>query len=73
MVPKKGGIIVVKTSEDELLPTKVQTGFRVCIDHRCLNSATHKNHFPLPFVDQMVERLTGHDFYCLLDGYSGYN
>jgi len=45
----------------------------VCIDYRKLNSATRKDHFPLPFIDQMVERLAGHAYYCFLDGYSGYN
>jgi transposase InsO family protein len=38
-----------------------------------LNVATKKDHFPLPFIDQMVERLVGHEYYCFLDGYSGYN
>jgi hypothetical protein len=45
----------------------------VCIDYRKLNSATRKDHFPLPFIVQMVERLAGHAYYCFLDGYSGYN
>src|SRR5204863_8544601 len=35
--------------------------------------ATRRDHFPLPFIDQMLERLAGHDYYCFLDGYSGYN
>ena len=46
---------------------------RACIDYRKLNAATRKDHFPLPFVDQMLERLTGHEYYCFLDRYSGYN
>jgi len=45
----------------------------MCIDYRRLNQATRKDHFPLPFMDQMIERLVGQPFYCLLDGYSGYN
>ncbi|CAL8988123.1 unnamed protein product, partial [Prunus brigantina] len=49
------------------------TGWRVCIDYRKLNTATSKDHFPLPFIDQMLERLAGHSHYCFLDGYSGYN
>ena len=48
-------------------------GWRVCIDYRKLNKATRKYHFPLPFIDQMLDRLAGHEFYCFLDGYSGYN
>jgi hypothetical protein len=55
------------------VPTRIQSGWRVCIDYRKLNAATRKDHFPLPFIDQMVERLAGHKYYCFLDGYSGYN
>ncbi|KAM2141409.1 hypothetical protein ACFX1Q_007687 [Malus domestica] len=72
-VPKKSGVTVVKNSENELVPTRIQTGWRVCIDYRKLNATTRKDHFPLPFIDQMLERLAGHSFYCFLDGYSGYN
>ena len=43
------------------------------MDYRRLNKATRKDHFPLPFIDQMLDRLAGKDFYCFLDGYSGYN
>ncbi|CAN6707342.1 unnamed protein product [Malus baccata var. baccata] len=73
VVPKKSGVTVVKNTEDELVPTRIQTGWRVCIDYRKLNNTTRKDHFPLPFIDQMLERLAGHSFYCFLDGYSGYN
>ena len=73
VVPKKSGITVVKNEENELVPTRVQTRWRVCIDYRKLNAATRKDHFPLPFIDQMLERLSGHSHYCFLDGYSGYN
>ncbi|GJS76367.1 reverse transcriptase domain-containing protein [Tanacetum coccineum] len=68
-VPKKGGFTVV---ENELIPTRLVTGWRVCIDYRKLNEATRKDHFPLPFMDQMLERLAGNDYYCFLDGFSGY-
>nr|GFA37140.1 reverse transcriptase domain-containing protein [Tanacetum cinerariifolium] len=37
-----------------------------------LNEATRKDHFPLPFMDQMLERLAGNEYYCFLDGFSGY-
>ncbi|GKA66726.1 reverse transcriptase domain-containing protein, partial [Tanacetum coccineum] len=71
-VPKKGGITVVANEENELIPTRLVTGWRVCIDYRKLNEATQKDHFPLPFMDQMLERLAGNEFYCFLDGFSGY-
>ncbi|GJS84519.1 reverse transcriptase domain-containing protein [Tanacetum coccineum] len=71
-VPKKGGITVVKNEDNELIPTRLVTGWRVCIDYRKLNDATRKDHFPLPFMDQMLERLAGNEYYCFLDGFSGY-
>nr|GEY12852.1 DNA-directed DNA polymerase [Tanacetum cinerariifolium] len=71
-VPKKGGMIVIENDENELVPTRLVTGWRVCIDYRKLNEATHKDHFRLPFMDQMLERLTGNEYYCFLDGFSGY-
>ena len=44
----------------------------MCIDYRRLNEVTRKDHFPFPFIDQLLERVSGHPFYCFLDGYSGY-
>ncbi|XP_045831120.1 uncharacterized protein LOC123922450 [Trifolium pratense] len=73
VVPKKGGMTVVRNEKNELIPTRTVTGWRMCIDYRRLNSATRKDHFPLPFMDQMLERLAGQAYYCFLDGYSGYN
>ncbi|GJX96582.1 DNA-directed DNA polymerase [Tanacetum coccineum] len=72
VVPKKGGMTVVKNERDELIPQRTVTGCRVCIDYRKLNKATRKDHFPLPFIDQMLERLAGHEYHCFLDGFSGY-
>ncbi|GKC00945.1 reverse transcriptase domain-containing protein, partial [Tanacetum coccineum] len=71
-VPKKGGITVIKNEENELIPTRLVMGWRVCIDYQKLNDATRKDHFPLPFMDQMLERLAGNEYYCFLDGFSGY-
>ncbi|CAM8947563.1 unnamed protein product [Rhodiola kirilowii] len=62
VVPKKGGMT--------LIPTRTVTCWRMCIDFRKLNKATKKDHFPLPFIDQMLERLAKHDYFCYLDGYS---
>nr|GEZ66194.1 reverse transcriptase domain-containing protein [Tanacetum cinerariifolium] len=50
-VPKKGGMTVIKNDKNELVPTRLVTGWRVCIDYRKLNKATRKDHFPLPFMD----------------------
>ncbi|GJR85065.1 reverse transcriptase domain-containing protein [Tanacetum coccineum] len=70
--PKKGGITIVANEENELIPTCLVTRWRVCIDYRKLNEATRKDHFPLPFMDQMLERLAGNEFYYFLDGFLGY-
>lgn len=73
VVPKKGGMTVITNDKNELISTRTVTGWRMCIDYRRLNQATRKDHFPLPFMDQMLEKLSGQSFYCFLDGYSGYN
>nr|GEV45170.1 reverse transcriptase domain-containing protein [Tanacetum cinerariifolium] len=65
-------ITVVANENNELIPTRLVTGWRVCIDYRKLNDATRKDHFSLPFMDQMLERLAYNEFYCFLDGFSGY-
>jgi hypothetical protein len=71
-VPKKGGLTMVKNEKNELIPQRTVTGWRMCIDYRKLNKATKKDHFPLPFIDEMLERLASHTYFCFLDGYSGY-
>nr|GFA11338.1 hypothetical protein [Tanacetum cinerariifolium] len=62
-----------ETKSGEKLTTRPVAGWRVCIDYRKLNNATSKDHFSLPFIDQIVEKLSGQKFYCFLDGYSEYN
>nr|GEX08961.1 reverse transcriptase domain-containing protein [Tanacetum cinerariifolium] len=71
-VPKKGGFTVVENEDNELIPTRLFTGWRVCIDYRKLNEAIRKHHFPLPFMVHMLERLAGNKYYCFLDGFSSY-
>ena len=73
VVPKKGGTIVIINEKNELLQTRIVTGWRICIDYRRLNKVTRKDHFPLPFIDQMLDRLAGNEYFCFMDGYSGYN
>ena len=63
---------VIQNNKNELIPQRTVTGWRMCIDYRKLNTATKKDHFPLPFIDEMLERLAKHSF-CFLDGYSGYH
>ena len=47
--------------------------WRVCVDYRALNKATQKDHFPLPFIDQVLDNLACKRFFSFLDGFSGYN
>ncbi|GJX57550.1 reverse transcriptase domain-containing protein [Tanacetum coccineum] len=68
-VPKKGGIRVSTKKMSWCLKIKSQDLHRLS---KILNEATCKDHFPLPFMDQMLERLAGNEFYCFLDGFSGY-
>jgi hypothetical protein len=63
---------VVNNEKNELIPQRTVTGWRMCIDYRKLNKATKKDHFPLPFIDEMVERLADHAYFCFLDGYPGF-
>ena len=73
VVTKKGGFIVMRNEKNELIPIRTVIGWRVCIDYRKLNIATKKDHYPLPLIDKMLDRLAGHPYLCFLDGYSGYN
>ncbi|KAL4383034.1 hypothetical protein GQ457_15G020120 [Hibiscus cannabinus] len=66
-VPKKGGMTVVTNEVNDLLPTRTVTGWMICMDYRKLNKATKKDHFPLPFIDQMLDQLVGKAYYCFLD------
>ncbi|CAN6586191.1 unnamed protein product [Malus baccata var. baccata] len=67
-VPKKSGVTVVENAENELVPMRIQTGWRVCIDYRKINATTRKDHFPLPFLDQMLERLAGYNQIVIAPG-----
>jgi hypothetical protein len=71
-VPKKGGLTVVKNERNELIPQRTVIKWQICINYRKLNKATKKYHFPLPFIDEMLERLANHACFCFLDGYSGF-
>ena len=61
---------MIRNEKNELIHTRTVSGWRVCIDYRKLNTTTRKDHYPLPFIDQMLDRLAGHPHYCFLNGYS---
>ena len=73
VVPKKGRFTIIINEKNELIPTRTVTGWRVSIDYRKWNTTARKDHYPLPFIDQMLDKLAGHPHYYLLNGYSGYN
>ncbi|GJW36852.1 DNA-directed DNA polymerase [Tanacetum coccineum] len=72
VIPKKRGMTVVLNDNNELIPSCIVTGWRVCIDYQKLNDATRKDHSPLPFINQMPKRLSGNEYYCFLDDFSGF-
>ena len=71
-VPKKGGMTMVHNEKNELVPMRSVTIWRVGMDYLKLNAWTEKDHFPMPLMDHMYDRLTGKCCYCFHDGYSGY-
>ena len=73
VVPKKGGFNVIENENNELIPTRIVTRWRVCINYKKLNTTTRNDHYPIPFNDQILDRLARHSHYYFLDGYSGYN
>lgn len=66
VVPVKSGLTIVENIEGELFPTRVFNGWRVCIDYRKLSQVTRKDHFPLPFIDQLLEKLAGKSSFVFL-------
>ena len=73
VVPKKARVTITTNEKCEEIQTRLPTKWRVCIDYQKLNSATKKDHFPLLFINQILDRLAGSSNFFFLDGYSGYN
>ncbi|KAL0548815.1 hypothetical protein IC582_013289 [Cucumis melo] len=72
VVPKKTRITIVKNEKGEMVPMRMQNGWRICIYYWKLNEVTKKDHFPLHFLDQMIKRLAGRSYFCFLDEFSGF-
>ena len=73
VVPMKAGVPVTMNDKGKEIQMHLSTKWQVCIDYRKLNATTKKDHFPLPFIDQILHLLAGQSYFCFLDGYSGYN
>ena len=73
VVPKKAGVTMTVNDKGEEIQTCLSMKWRVCIDYWKLNAITKKDHFPLLFIDQILDRLAGQTYFCFLDDYSGYN
>jgi hypothetical protein len=67
LVPKKGGMTVICNEKNQLIPQRTVTGCWMCIGYRKLNKATRKDHFPLPFIDDMLERRANHSLFYYLE------
>ena len=72
-VLKKGGLTVVPNDKNELIPQRIVIGYRMVINFRKLNKATRKAHYPLPFIDKMLERLSNHTHFYFIDGHYGFS
>ena len=72
VVPRKSGVTMVHKEKGKEMPTHLTTVWKVCIYYRRLNEVTMKDHFPLPFINQLLKRISGQPIYCFLDGYSEY-
>ena len=73
VVPKNAGVTITTNEKGEEIQTRLPTKLRVCIDYQKLNSATKKDHFRLPFMDHVLDRLAGSSYFYFHDGYLGYN
>ena len=73
VVPKKVRVMVTVNNKGEEIQTRLPKKWLVCIDYQKLNAATKKDHFPLPFMDRILDQLASQTYFCFLDGYSSYN
>ena len=73
IIPKKVEVIEIVNENGQEIQTHLPTKWQVCIDYPKLNVTTKKDHFPLRFINEILDRLVGQSYFCFLDGYSGYN
>ncbi|KAL3519000.1 hypothetical protein ACH5RR_021589 [Cinchona calisaya] len=64
VVLEKGGITVIISETNELFPSRSVMGWCMYIEYLKLSEPTHKDHFPLPCNNQILERLASVAYYC---------
>lgn len=73
----EAGFIIPVTNSTWVSPVEIvpkKNGkWRVCVNYKSLNKVTKKDRFPLPFIDELLDEVSGHEFYSFCDGYSGYH
>src|SRR3954464_2454265 len=56
-----------------MVPKKDTDILRMCVDFTLLNKHCLKDHFPLPWIDQIIDSTAVCEKLSFLDAYSGYN
>jgi hypothetical protein len=57
-----------------LVPARKKSGeIRLCLDFRSLNRELEKDNYPVPPMEQLLQTVSGSDFFSLIDGFSVYN
>jgi hypothetical protein len=72
-IPKQHGGVIIVQNDDEVFPTIMKTKYKMCVDFRKLNKETIKDHQLLPFMEQILDILVPHSYYCSLDAYFGFS
>ena len=67
-IPKKGGVSLVTNENNDLVPTRAVIGYGMCVDFRKLNKWTKKDHYSLPFINEILQRLANNSYFCYLEG-----
>jgi hypothetical protein len=56
-----------------LFVRKKDGSLRLCIDYRALNAITSRNPYPLPRIDELIDKLSHAKYFTSLDLATGYH